>query len=92
MTPEDRKAIDRLGLLLDAVFCDANHPAMLDWARVATLVKAERTCGTCLHSERRDGASGASLMWCYRYHDRHRAVDDGCLKGWEPKEGSDAVR
>lgn len=96
MTPEDREAIDRLGLLLDATFFDANHPAMLDWARVAMLVKVERTCGTCRHSvsiTRWTGALGEFAVCNCSIspaNGRQVADDDGCLKGWEPKEGADA--
>ena len=44
------------------------------------------TCGTCHHGERLQMKPGAQQrIWCH-IHSRHQPEDDGCIKGWAPRE------
>lgn len=52
-------------------------------------VLTPRTCSTCRHI--RDGEPQDGWVWCHEKSENWRS-DDGCIRGWQAREGEGGVR
>lgn len=89
MTPEDRETLERLaaGFERSAEMFRSTHPNAAGERAVAKALRAalvEHTCGTCRHYIAGQCDNDQQLQSTLSYME----PDDGCLKGWAPKEGA----
>lgn len=80
MTQETRETLEDL-YYSHAILSDAESHRI---AAALRDVLTPRTCGTCRHI--RDGEPRDGWVWCHEKSE-HWRVKDGCLLGWQAREG-----